>query len=135
VTAIYERHGDTRIPSTRYRDLVDLVAIATDASITAGALRAAIVSEFERRGLPIPQRFDVPDRALWGPGYAAEARRCLLKAGQTVDQAVAIVGPFIDPVLIATSSGVAPRHLRVEVAVGRGYIRARAGTERGQGNR
>jgi hypothetical protein len=105
VAATYERHGDTRVPSTRYRDLVDLVSIAVGASVRADALRTAHLSEFERRGLPIPEVFDVPDRALWVPGYAAEARRSLLKTGQTLDEALAIVQPFIDPAIGGTAAG------------------------------
>lgn len=33
VAATYERHGEDRRPSTRFRDLVDLVAIVTAASV------------------------------------------------------------------------------------------------------
>jgi len=33
--------------------------------------------------------FDVPDRSLWGPGYAAQARRSLLTVGRTLDEALA----------------------------------------------
>lgn len=36
VAAIYQRHGELRRPSTRYRDLVDLVAIVSTADIPAG---------------------------------------------------------------------------------------------------
>lgn len=105
VAATYDRHGDTQMPSTRYRDLVDLVSIVSGASVAAEEQRTALMSEFERRALPMPERFDVPERGLWEPGYAAEARRSLLKTGQTLDDALAIVRPFIDPVLGETASG------------------------------
>ena len=61
--------------------------------------RAALESEFERRGLALPARFDVPDRHFWEAGYAAEARRSVLAVGRTLDEALAIVRAFIDPVL------------------------------------
>jgi hypothetical protein len=75
VAATYDRYGEGRLPSTRYRDLVDLVAIIGGASVAAEAQRTAIQSEFARRGLELPTAFDIPDRRLWQAGYAAEARR------------------------------------------------------------
>ena len=98
VAAIYERHGEDRGPSTRYRDLVDLVAIITSASVSAETRSAVLLSEFERRGLTLPHKFDVPDRTLWEQGYSAEARRSLLNTARTVEEALAAVGAFVDPV-------------------------------------
>jgi len=105
VAATYERRGDTRIPSTRYRDLVDLVAIITGASVDAQAQTTAMTSEFRRRVLSRPGRFNVPDRALWATGYAAEARRSLLDIAHTLDEALATVRPFIDPILDGSATG------------------------------
>lgn len=105
VAATYERHGEERRPSTRYRDLVDLVAIVTTASVGAASQRAALTSEFDRRGLTLPTSFVVPDRALWEPGYRAEARRSLLDTAQTLDEALLVVRPFIDPLLDAAPRG------------------------------
>lgn len=68
VAATYERHGEDQRPSTRFRDLVDLVAIVTGASVEAAAQKAALISEFYRRGLTLPPSFDVPDPALWEAG-------------------------------------------------------------------
>ena len=62
-------------------------------------------SEFDRRGLTLPQSFDVPDWALWELGYAAEARRSLLDTAQTLDDALAVVRAFLNPLLDATASG------------------------------
>ncbi len=116
VAATYELHGDGR-PSTRYRDLVDLVAIVTVASVGADTQSAALRSEFERRGLTLPDRFDVPDRTLWEPGYAAEARRSLLETAGTVDEALAVVRPFVDPLLDGSAAGSwNPREGRWEYA-------------------
>ncbi|MGH8981365.1 MAG: nucleotidyl transferase AbiEii/AbiGii toxin family protein [Acidimicrobiales bacterium] len=105
IAATYERHGEERRPSTRYRDLVDLVAIVSGACVEAAAQRAALTSEFDRRGLTLPTSFDIPDRALWEPGYAAEARRSLLDTAQTLEEALAVVRPFIDPLFDGTASG------------------------------
>ena len=105
VAATYECHGAEQVPSTRYRDVVDLVSIVTGASVSAGEQRLALESEFRRRGLTLPSSFDVPDRSLWEPGYAAEARRSLLTVGRTLDEALAIVRPFLDPLLDRTAVG------------------------------
>jgi hypothetical protein len=59
VAATFERHGAGGMPSTRFRDLVDLVAIARGASVDATAQRAALTSEARRRGLVLPDRFVV----------------------------------------------------------------------------
>jgi hypothetical protein len=85
--------------------LVDLVAIAQGASIDAQEQIRALTSEGERRGIVLPETFDVPDRALWESGYAAEANRSLLAAAHTLDEALAVVRPFVDPVLVGTARG------------------------------
>jgi hypothetical protein len=118
VAATYERYGQARMPSTRYRDLVDLVSIVTGTTVEAGAQRIALASEFERRQLPLPAAFDVPDRPLWEAGYNAEARRSSLTAGRTLDDALALVRRFIDPVLAGTASGPWDRGRRQWQATG-----------------
>jgi hypothetical protein len=105
IAATFQRYGDQQLPSTRYRDLVDLVSIVRDASIEAVAQMTALASEAERRGIHLPQRFDVPDRGLWVPGYAAEARRSLLPTAATLDDALAVVLPFADPLLDGSATG------------------------------
>jgi len=105
VAATYERYGNAAMPSTRYRDLVDLVSIVTGASVPAAGQLTALVSEFERRQLTLPRAFDVPDRRLWEPGYSAEARRSLLVEGRTLDDALMLVKAFTDPLLHGTATG------------------------------
>jgi hypothetical protein len=105
VTATFERHGDREIPSTRYRDLVDLVAIVAGASVQAQPQMAALASEALRRRITLPDRFDVPDRELWERGYAAEAGRSLLPIARTLDEALAFVRPCLDPLLDGTAAG------------------------------
>jgi hypothetical protein len=105
VMATFQRCGQSRSPSTRYKDLVDLVAIVTVASIEAEQQRIALRSEAERRGIPQSSRFDVPDGTLWERGYRAEAGRSLLPAARTLDDALAIVRAFADPALDGTAVG------------------------------
>ena len=105
VCAIFERHGSAGTPSTRYRDLVDLVAIILTASAEAEMQLTALRSEAQRRGLQLPGRFAVPDRGLWESGYLAEAGRSLLPVARTLDEAIATVTPFLDPLLDRTARG------------------------------
>ncbi len=74
------------------------------AAVDAPAQSAALISEFDRRGLILPAHFEVPDGALWEPGYGAEVRRSLLDTVQTLVEALAVVRPFIDPLLAGTAT-------------------------------
>ena len=103
--AIFERHGPAGTPSTRYRDLVDLVAIVLNVSVEAGPQLTALRSEAQRRSLQLPGRFAVPDQGLWQRGYAAEAGRSLLARARTLDEAIAMVTPFLDPLLDRSARG------------------------------
>ena len=105
VAATVQRYGTSQRPSTRFRDLVDLVVIVQGASVDAQQQIRALRSEAERRGIALPQTFDVPDRALWGSGYGNEARRSLLANAHSLDEALAVVRPFIDPLLNGTAKG------------------------------
>jgi hypothetical protein len=58
VCAILERHQDW--PSTRFRDLVDLVLVARNRELNAAQLRTALVSEHRRRALPEAEKSDSP---------------------------------------------------------------------------
>jgi hypothetical protein len=81
------------------------VAIATGASVDAAAQMRALTSEAERRDVDLPGTFEVPDRAAWERGYGAEAGRSLLDIAQSLDEALAIVGPFLDPLLGGNAHG------------------------------
>lgn len=105
VSAIVQRYGDQDRPSTRFKDLVDLVAIVNEVSVATDLQIAALRSEAERRGIALPATFDVPDREIWDRGYAAEAGRSLLTIGGTVDEALRVVRPFVEPLLAGTASG------------------------------
>jgi len=105
IAAILERHGTQARPSTRYKDLVDLVAIITGVRIAADAQLLALRSEANRRTLRLPARFMVLDRQLWERGYAAEARRSLLREANSLDEALMLVSPFVDALLQGTARG------------------------------
>lgn len=105
IAAILQRYGEMQAPSTRYKDLVDLVAIVTSASVEAGLQKVALRSEAERRGVTLPPRFDVPDRELWERGYEAEAGRSIMPTRSTLDEALAVVRPFVDPLLDGSAEG------------------------------
>jgi hypothetical protein len=93
--AILERHGDNRYPSTRYKDLVDLVSLTANSRATAIGQRTALVSEADRRGITLPGHFDVPEPGLWEPGYAAEAKRAVLPTVRTLQAALILVRPYL----------------------------------------
>ena len=109
--AILERHGPERRPSTRFKDLIDLVSVVSRAALPADEQRNALYSEAERRGLTLPREFSVPDRSLWEPGFAAEATRALALPAGTLDQALALTEPFLDPLLNRTATGTWNPHV------------------------
>jgi hypothetical protein len=106
VCAILQRYGPDRRPSTCFKDLVDLVVLSGHAPVSADDQRRALLSGADRRGLALPVGLDVPDRRLWEDGYAAEARRAVRFEASTLDDALAIVRPFVDPVLAGAARGV-----------------------------
>jgi len=106
VMATFQRYGPQRLPSTRFKDLVDLVSIVRGAELQAEPIRRALLSEADRRNVVLQARFKIPDRRLWEPGYAAEARRSFLPSATTrLDNALAVVSPFLDPLLNGSASG------------------------------
>lgn len=105
ISAIVQRYSGQDRPSTRFKDLVDLVAIVTEVSVAADLQMAALASEAQRRGMSLPMTFDVPDRRLWERGYAAEAARSLLTIAPTLDEALGVVRPFVDPLLAGAAVG------------------------------
>jgi len=105
VLATFQRYGPQQLPSTRYKDLVDLVGIVTGASLDAEAALRALTSEATRRRVQLPPAFDIPDRSLWEPGYSAQARHSLLPLAATLDDALAILRPCLDPLLDYSASG------------------------------
>ena len=106
IAAMLERYAGGTMPSTRFKDLVDLVALVTEVTVQAEPQTAALRSELDRRGMsPHPTHFRVPDLGLWEPGYASAARKSLLVFGRSLEEALATVVPFVDPLLAGTASG------------------------------
>lgn len=105
IVATFQRYGDRQAPSTRYKDLVDLVAIVGAATIDAGEQRVALESEARRRGVTLPRAFAVPDRSLWTSGYAKAAHDAHVPEAKTLDDALLLVKQFADPLLDGSAHG------------------------------
>lgn len=108
VTACLEkrrRASGQLVPSTRYKDLVDLVLIARTERLDAKGLRTALLSQTVRRGLPLPAEFTVPD-ASWAAGYAAKSKDVSgLDGYRDLASAMDLVKRMLDPVLDGTATG------------------------------
>ncbi|MDX2377621.1 nucleotidyl transferase AbiEii/AbiGii toxin family protein [Microbacterium sp. LRZ72] len=91
----YGTAGDQ--PSSRVRDLVDLVVFARTQSISGAELIEAINAEWTHRGLPGSPLFTPPDH--WERRYPAEARR-VPACGDTLTfaRAVDLVAGLLIPV-------------------------------------
>ena len=90
--------------SSRHRDLVDLALIARQRPLDGAELRAAVVAKFAERGVPPPERFEVPEVARFSRGYRGDAPAAL-RAGLDFDQAASLVKRLADPVLAGTAVG------------------------------
>src|SRR5260370_41894570 len=79
------RYSSGMVPPgrTRYRDLVDLVAIVLAAPEEAEPQLTALRSEAQRRALPLPGPFAVPARGPSQSRYAPAAGRPLLPMART----------------------------------------------------
>lgn len=83
-------------PSSREKDLVDLVVIAVTQAVDASSLRQAIGTECAKRRLQFPNEFTIP--AHWGPGYARLAKNTPAEP-YSIAAARDLLSKFIDPVL------------------------------------
>lgn len=90
-------------PSSREKDLVDLVVIAVTHHVDAATLRQAITSECAKRRLPFPDQFTIP--AHWGAAYAKLAKNTPAQP-YPIAAARTLVRDFIDPVLTGRAAGV-----------------------------
>jgi len=98
VCATFERFGTAQAPSSRVRDLIDLVVIARTQTVGASALWRAVEAERLHRSLAPITRFTTPPG--WATTYAREARgvaECV--DHRTYNRALELVGRFLDPVL------------------------------------
>ncbi|MGW5259780.1 nucleotidyl transferase AbiEii/AbiGii toxin family protein [Microbispora sp. NPDC004025] len=86
-------------PSTRFRDLVDLVLIARSRSLRAEALRTAFTSEAHRRELLHGAELNAPDEAMWAVGYATVVADNPWIAERSLGEALLVAKALVDPVL------------------------------------
>ena len=105
IAAMYERHRKQLLPSTRFKDLVDLVLIAQKSTLDGRITHAALHAEVRRRQvagthLVLPPVFTVPGRS-WLSGYRAEARKAheLPAEHHTLEGATPLANAFITPLL------------------------------------
>jgi len=109
VCGIMSRYG--AMPSTRYRDLADLAAIAQAADdlsakdLSAEDLHLALHHEFARQGLPLPAALTVQDPPSWSPGYTRLARTLPRLHDLDFAAALDLVKQLIDPILTGRRHG------------------------------
>ncbi|MEO3861620.1 nucleotidyl transferase AbiEii/AbiGii toxin family protein [Acrocarpospora sp. B8E8] len=109
ICAMYERHNG--FPSSRWRDLADLLLISQREDLDGTALRIALESERLRRtglglDLELPGEFCSPGPA-WTAGYESAARDVTgLRGCRSFAEATAAAHTFITPIL----GGPAPNH-------------------------
>ncbi len=92
-------------PSSREKDLIDLVVLATTQTMTGTELNTAIRAESRRRGLEPFEHFIVP--GAWGAAYTRMARDVPYCEGfRTVRAAGDLMAKFIDPALSTRLQGM-----------------------------
>ncbi len=99
---MYELYGDRQNPSSRFRDLIDLVLIVTTSELDAAPIIRALHSERTRRLIELPTRLESLG-PQWPAGYSAYARRTML--GRTLlqlDAALGAAGDCLNPLLDGT---------------------------------
>lgn len=104
IAAMYELHAGR--PSSRHKDLVDLVVIASSSTLDGRTTHTALRREVTRRTaagveLSLPTVFTVPDRRSWTSGYRAEAAnaRQLDNRYRTLKDAEELADRFVTPLL------------------------------------
>lgn len=96
---IADYHGR---PSSREKDLVDLVVIAVTQTSEATVLRRAITSECAKRRITVPGEFTIP--AHWGPAYTKLAKNTPAEP-YPISVARDLVRAFISPILAGEARG------------------------------
>ena len=103
IIAMYERHPGGK-PSSRHRDLVDLVLIALTQQVNGAELQASLAAEVTHRkargvDVTLPPQFQLPD-PQWEPGYAEHAANLpALGEHRTLETARPLIDAFLNPVL------------------------------------
>ena len=86
-------------PSSRMKDLVDVVTYATHEAFSQRELRFAIESECAKRDMDVPDRFAAP--ALWRDRFASFSKGKLPSEFASFDAASSIAARFFDAVLVS----------------------------------
>ncbi len=98
VAAMYQSYGQGQ-PSSRYRDLVDLVLVVSHLQFDLGEVTAALRVQVRVRSMVLPDRMTSPGPA-WSVQYATQARTTHVpEAARTLQGALDYVGRYLDPVL------------------------------------
>lgn len=97
------RYGPDELPSSRARDLVDLMVLARSGDMDGDELTAAITAERAHRRLPARSTLEIP--AGWARKYPTESAGVEACAGIDFAGAVAFVEGFLGPVLAGRVSG------------------------------
>jgi len=114
ICAMYEMHERSSgpdSPSTRFRDLADLLLISQREAIEGRAVQFALSVEVPRRRalgtkLTLPTSFQVPDPVSWAQKYPTAAAEVTgLRGCRTLDEASAAAEVFITPLLAADDPG------------------------------
>ncbi|WP_291046616.1 nucleotidyl transferase AbiEii/AbiGii toxin family protein [Herbiconiux sp.] len=101
VCAMYERHGsDGDSPSTRYRDLADIVRILDAGPIDAARLREVLDRESGRRRITLPSRMEAPAKE-WRTAFPRQARTFAEYPSKLyeLDASLDATRPCLDPIL------------------------------------
>lgn len=104
ICALYEKHqGEKQLPSTRYRDLADLVRFVRDVPLDAHRLVAVLEHEQQRRKIALPNRLLSPD-VSWEKGYPDAARDFAQYPQELLplDKALEYAGTCLNEILNAT---------------------------------
>ncbi|MBQ3386036.1 MAG: nucleotidyl transferase AbiEii/AbiGii toxin family protein, partial [Eggerthellaceae bacterium] len=99
------RHGDR--PSSRVKDLVDIVVIALSETFDGDELAQAIANEARVRRLSLGESFSLPKE--WGSGQAAQYAKLaeqthLPEDVATMSGGLELAKQFLDPVLSGSES-------------------------------
>lgn len=85
-------------PSSRMKDLVDVVYYATNVTLALKDLARAIECECRKRGMGVPSRFEAP--AAWAGSFAAFAKKSGLPGGySSFAAATTLASALFDPAL------------------------------------
>lgn len=96
-------------PSSREKDLVDIVVLAVTQDIDGAKLRCALLVEARNRNLTLPAQFVIPP--TWGSRYAKLAAPLqVCKRFRDIGSAATLGSKFLDPVLSGQVAGRTWKH-------------------------